>query len=93
MNRYDTAFTRLRREDRIAFIPFAVGGDPDVDAGERVLRTLVEAGADVVEIGYPFSDPIADGPVNQRAALRAIAAGLTPAGFFAISPPRASSPW
>ncbi len=84
MNRYKKTFAALRAQNRIAFIPFAVAGDPDIATSEKVLRTYIDAGADVLEIGYPFSDPIADGPVNQRAAQRAIAAGMNPARFFAM---------
>lgn len=82
MNRYEEAFSSARRDDRIAFIPFAVAGDPDVGISERVFRTYIDAGADVLEIGYPFSDPMADGPVNQRGAQRAIASGISPQSFF-----------
>jgi tryptophan synthase alpha chain len=84
MNRYRTTFAALRQHNRIAFIPFAVAGDPDIDTCEKILATYVEAGAEILEIGYPFSDPMADGPVNQRAARRAISAGMTPERFFAM---------
>jgi len=84
MSRYERAFAALRARRETAFIPFAVAGDPDLRTSERVLRTMVDSGADVLEIGYPFSDPIADGPVNQRAAARAIAAGLDQARFFGL---------
>jgi tryptophan synthase alpha chain len=84
MNRYQSAFTRLRREGRIAMIPFAVAGDPDLTVSEKIFRTYIDAGADILEIGYPFSDPMADGPVNQREAQRAIEAGLTPPAFYAM---------
>ncbi len=82
MNRYEEAFSTARRDDRIAFIPFAVAGDPDVRVSERIFRTYIDAGADILEIGYPFSDPMADGPVNQRGAQRAIASGISPESFF-----------
>ena len=84
MSRYETTFAQLKERNEIAFIPFAVSGDPDPRTGESVLQTYVEAGADILEIGYPFSDPMADGPVNQRASQRAIASGLTPTRFFAM---------
>jgi tryptophan synthase alpha chain len=84
MNRYQQTFERTQRENRIAFIPFAVAGDPDMALSEQVLRAYLEAGADILEIGYPFSDPTADGPVNQRAAQRAIKAGVSHARFFAM---------
>jgi tryptophan synthase alpha chain len=84
MNRYTKAFSKLRQQKRMALVPFAVAGDPDIATSEKVLKTYISAGADILEIGYPFSDPIADGPVNQRASQRAIAAGITPARFFAM---------
>mgnify|MGYP000361040865 CR=1 FL=1 len=84
MDRYEITFTRLKREGRIAFIPFAVAGDPDLKTSAEVFRTFIRAGADILEIGYPFSDPIADGPVNQRASQRAIAAGVNHRSFFAL---------
>jgi tryptophan synthase alpha chain len=71
------AFARVRRERRAAFVPFLMAGDPDLATTERLVAALAEAGADVVELGVPFSDPIADGPVNQAAAGRALAAGAT----------------
>jgi tryptophan synthase alpha chain len=84
MTRYERVFARLRARRETAFIPFAVAGDPDSTTSERVFRTFIDSGADVLEIGYPFSDPVADGPVNQRAATRAIAAGLNHHRFFAL---------
>ncbi|MBN1578819.1 MAG: tryptophan synthase subunit alpha [Chitinispirillaceae bacterium] len=84
MNRYEKVFHQLRDQNEGAFIPFAVAGDPDIGASEMVLKAYIDGGADVLEIGYPFSDPIADGPVNQRGAQRAIAAGITPASFFRL---------
>ncbi|MFP4415735.1 MAG: tryptophan synthase subunit alpha [Fibrobacterota bacterium] len=82
MNRYINTFSSVKQQNRIAFIPFAVAGDPDPDLSRRILQTYLDAGADILEIGYPFSDPMADGPVNQRAAQRAIAAGLNHKSFF-----------
>ena len=84
MNRYDKAFAALKKENRIALVPFAVAGDPDIRTSEKVLKAYIDSGADILEIGYPFSDPMADGPVNQRAAQRAIAAGLNPVNFFSM---------
>jgi tryptophan synthase alpha chain len=77
MSQLDAAFERCRAEGRAAFIPFLMAGDPDLATTARLLPALVRGGADVVEVGVPFSDPIADGPVNQRAANRALAAGTT----------------
>ena len=84
MSRYENIFTQLRDKKEAAFIPFAVAGDPDLGVSEQILKTYIDAGADILEIGYPFSDPIADGPVNQRGAQRAISAGITPKSFFAL---------
>jgi tryptophan synthase alpha chain len=69
------AFARSRREKRAAFIPFLMAGHPHPDATADLLAAAAAGGADVIELGVPFSDPIADGPVNQRAAARALAAG------------------
>jgi len=84
MNRYKQTFNRLSVDGETAFIPFAVAGDPDIATSEKVFKAYIDGGADIIEIGYPFSDPVADGPVNQRAAQRAIAAGLTHESFFAL---------
>jgi len=71
----DEVFARCREERRAAFIPFLMAGDPDLPTSERLVAALAAGGADLIELGVPFSDPIADGPVNQRAAGRALAAG------------------
>ncbi|MFH1723366.1 MAG: tryptophan synthase subunit alpha [Elusimicrobiota bacterium] len=71
------ALRRAREEGRAAFIPYITAGDPSLEWTGRYLRALTDAGADIVELGVPFSDPIADGKVNQRAAERALAAGAT----------------
>jgi tryptophan synthase alpha chain len=71
----DDAFARCRQERRAAFIPFLMAGDPDLERTPDLLHAAVAGGADLIEVGIPFSDPIADGPVNQRAAARALAAG------------------
>lgn len=75
MELYDRMFERLREEGRGAFIPFVMVGDPDIPTSLTLMRKLIEAGADALELGLPFSDPIADGPVIQAAAVRALAAG------------------
>jgi tryptophan synthase alpha chain len=66
----------LRAARRKAFIPYLTAGDPSLAQTEKLVLALSEAGADVIELGVPFSDPVADGPVNQRAAERALAAGV-----------------
>jgi tryptophan synthase alpha chain len=71
------AFEKARREKRAAFVPFLMAGDPDLATTVSLVDALASVGADVVELGVPFSDPIADGPVNQAAAARALAHGAT----------------
>ncbi|MCL2181859.1 MAG: tryptophan synthase subunit alpha [Chitinispirillia bacterium] len=83
-NRYDEAFAKVKKRKEAAFIPFAVAGDPGPDVFIDIVRAYVKGGADILEIGYPFSDPVADGPVNQRAAMRAIKAGLNHRLFFEL---------
>ncbi len=73
--RIQTTFERLAREGRKALIPYVAAGDPDAAASVEILRAMADAGADVIELGVPFSDPMADGPVIQRAAERALAQG------------------
>ena len=73
MNRIDSTFERLRANRRTALIPYVTAGDPSLAVTLEILHALVEAGADVLEIGVPFSDPMADGPVVQRASERALA--------------------
>ncbi len=75
MSAIDDVFARCAEEERAAFIPFLMAGDPDLEATAALLEAVAAGGADIIELGVPFSDPIADGPVNQRAAVRALAAG------------------
>ncbi len=77
-DRYAEAFRALRSRGEGAFVPFLVLGDPDLATSARLLDALVLGGADAVELGIPFSDPIADGPTIQAAALRALGAGVRP---------------
>ncbi|MBC7929523.1 MAG: tryptophan synthase subunit alpha [Rubrivivax sp.] len=72
MSRISQAFARLKAEERQAIIPFIMAGDPDLHATRELLVELARSGADLIEVGVPFSDPIADGPVIQRASLRAL---------------------
>jgi tryptophan synthase alpha chain len=74
-NRIDATFARLRAAGRTALVPYVMTGDPSLDVTCDVMRSLAGAGADVIELGVPFSDPMADGPVIQRAAERALATG------------------
>ncbi|NOT09635.1 MAG: tryptophan synthase subunit alpha [Gemmatimonadales bacterium] len=77
MSRYARLFERLAAKREAAFIPFVMVGDPDPAGSLAVIRTLALAGADALELGLPFSDPVADGPVIQAAATRALDAGVT----------------
>src|SRR5262249_51336902 len=76
MNAIDAAFARLRRDGRKALIPFLTAGDPDLDATVVLGRELAGRGAALLELGFPYSDPIADGPVIQASYGRALARGL-----------------
>jgi tryptophan synthase alpha chain len=85
MTRLAETFSRLRAEGRAALVTFVTGGDPSPAATPAILDALVEGGADVIELGMPFTDPMADGPAIQRANLRALAAGTKTADLFAIA--------
>jgi tryptophan synthase alpha chain len=76
MNRIEATFARLRAAGRTALIPYVTTGDPSLAATPDIMSALVAAGADVIELGVPFSDPMADGPVIQRASERALAQGV-----------------
>jgi tryptophan synthase alpha chain len=77
MSRVASTFAALKKDRRSAFVPFITAGDPDSDTFFEILQKLPAAGADVIEIGIPFSDPMADGPTNQASYLRALKAGMT----------------
>ena len=82
MNPIDALFTRLRAAKRAAFMPFVTAGDPDTAFTRELLPAAAEAGADLFEVGFPFSDPIADGPVIQASYTRALDKGLKLADVF-----------
>jgi tryptophan synthase alpha chain len=82
--RLETTLAGLRERNEAAFVPFLVIGDPDLAATLAFTDALVDGGADILEYGFPFSDPPADGPVIQAADLRALAAGTTPPGCFEL---------
>ena len=84
MNRIDATFARLRAAGRTALIPYVTAGDPSPAATVPIMSALVTAGADVIEVGVPFSDPMADGPVIQRASERALAQGVGLAAVLAL---------
>ena len=77
MSRIERCFAALREEGRAGLVTYLTAGDPDPDTSARLFRGLATAGADLIEIGMPFSDPMADGPVIQEAAQRALKAGMT----------------
>ncbi len=77
-DRYSRTFDELARKGEGAFVPFTVLGDPDPETSLAILDTFVEGGADMLELGIPFSDPVADGPTIQQADARALAAQVTP---------------
>lgn len=85
MNRVESLFRRLRREGRCGLIAYVTCGDPDLETTTRVVLELERAGADAIELGVPFSDPIADGPVIQAAAQRALARGTTLPDVLAVA--------
>jgi len=78
--RLDARFAALKAQDRAAFVPYVMAGDPDAATAAAILAALPAAGADIIEVGFPFSDPMAEGPPIQRAAQRALAQGMTLAG-------------
>ena len=84
-SRVKKLFNRLKREHRCGLIAYITCGDPDRDTTVRIVEALEGAGADAIELGIPFSDPIADGPVIQAASQRALARGTTVADVFAIA--------
>jgi tryptophan synthase alpha chain len=85
MSRIKDAFARARAQNRAAFVAYLCAGDPDFDTSVSACRAVVAAGADILELGVPFSDPLADGLTNQLAAQRALEAGATPARVFELA--------
>ena len=77
MSRYEQMFQRLKTENAGAFIPFVTIGDPSLDRSYEIIRQLILSGADALELGLPFSDPIADGPTIQQANIRALESDVT----------------
>ena len=84
-SRIEERFAQLRREGRAAFVPYVMAGDPDAATSLAILEGLPAAGADLIELGFPFSDPMAEGPPIQRAAQRALAGGMTLKGVLALA--------
>ena len=77
MTRFEQKFATLKAAGRKALVPFITAGDPSLESTVPVMHALVDAGADVIELGVPFSDPMADGPTIQRASERALAQGMS----------------
>jgi tryptophan synthase alpha chain len=77
MNRYNALFQKLDETNQGAFIPFVTIGDPDLATSYQIIKTLIESGADALELGIPFSDPVADGPTIQAANIRALAQDIS----------------
>ena len=84
MSRYSEMFSRLRAAGEGAFVPFVMLGDPTPELSEEVVEALIDGGADALELGAPFSDPVADGPTIQRAHIRALEAGTGFADTLAV---------
>ena len=84
MSRIDTVFANLKQQQRKALIPFITAGDPSQQLTVPLMHALVQAGADVIELGVPFSDPMADGPTIQRASERALANGMSLRGVLGM---------
>ncbi|MCC5880092.1 MAG: tryptophan synthase subunit alpha [Idiomarina sp.] len=82
--RYEAMFSQLEARNEGAFIPFVTLGDPDLAQSEAIIKTLIDHGADAIELGFPFSDPVADGPTIQRASIRALASQTTVEKCFAL---------
>ena len=77
MSRLQSRFAELKQQNRAALVTFVTAGDPNYDASLAILKGLPEAGADVIELGMPFTDPMADGPAIQMAGQRALKSGQT----------------
>ena len=84
MSRYPAMFAALKERGEGAFVPFVMVGDPDPDTSEAVIEALIAGGADALELGVPFTDPVADGPTIQRAHIRALEAGTGFADALAV---------
>lgn len=82
MDRYKKTFSKLKKKNKKAFIPFTVIGDPNFEISLDIVKTFVDSGADIIELGLPFSDPIADGPLNQRAGIRSLNSGMNTNNLF-----------
>lgn len=84
MDRYAQMFTTLQQHNQGAFVPFVMLGDPDKQTSLAIIKRLAKGGADALELGIPYSDPIADGPTIQNASIRALSNNITPSDCFDI---------
>ena len=82
MNRIDSMFAELKKQNKKALITFITAGDPDFDTTEQLVLEMERQGANLIELGVPFSDPIAEGPIIQEASLRSLQCGTTLEGIF-----------
>ena len=82
LSRIGGTFARMKQEQRTGLVTYVTAGDPNLERSAQILRALDRAGADVIEVGVPFSDPLADGPAIQRATERALASGATLSGIL-----------
>ncbi len=85
MSKIENTFRTLRARGQKAFIPFVSAGDPDIETSKRIVLALAESGADIIELGVPFSDPMADGPTIQASSQRALERGVTLADVLAMA--------
>ncbi|OYW83124.1 MAG: tryptophan synthase subunit alpha [Asticcacaulis sp. 32-58-5] len=84
ISRIDARFAKLKADNKAAFVAYIMAGDPDVEASFEVLKGLPAAGADIIELGFPFSDPMAEGPIIQLAAERSLKSGTKMAHVFEL---------
>lgn len=85
MNRLEETIKNLKIKNQKALVGFITGGDPDRDTSVGIIKTMIEGGIDILELGVPFSDPTADGPVIQRSSVRALSNGMNLSGIFDIA--------
>lgn len=85
MSRIGAAFDRLNSEGRLAFMPYLTAGYPSLSLTEKLILAFADAGADIIELGFPFSDPLADGPTIQMSSQRALEQGVTSAGIIDLA--------
>lgn len=82
MNRIEKIFDNLQKNNKSALIPFITAGDPDILTTEKIIKKFIDEGADIIEIGHPFSDPLADGPVIQESSQRALLNNINTSDIF-----------